>query len=284
MARPSEPPPPPPENLPRATPADTPGVIVLSPHADDAILSCGGAMIAEVASGRRVLLVTVFTADPTLPLSPTAAQIHREMVLDAASTEARRREDLCAADCIGVQLAHWDLPDAMYRRRPGDGEPIYPHRHDLFGPVRDGDTQTVADLTRRIAALPACRELWGPAGIGGHVDHRVVRQALEQSPRGPVLWYEDFPYAKKWRSRLRVLHPFRHRLARKVSLDPTILDAKCRAILAYASQMQPLFGGAAAMRAAVERNARRRGGERLWHNAKLTPQPVAGPDTTPRSG
>jgi LmbE family N-acetylglucosaminyl deacetylase len=266
-------------------PADAgpPDLIVLSPHPDDAILSCGGAMAAAAADGRRVMLITVFTADPVLPLSPTAAAIHREMGLETASTETRRREDQCAAEIIGAPLVHWNLPDAMYRRNPDTGDPVYPNRRDLYGPIRDADRHTEDTLVARIAALPPCRELWGPAGIGGHVDHRLVRRALERSLRGSILWYEDFPYAKKWRARVRVLHPFRYRLARRVPLDASLLDRKCRAIQAYASQVQPLFGGPARMRAAVEHDARRRGGESLWRRTRLNP-PAPGPDTTPPSG
>jgi LmbE family N-acetylglucosaminyl deacetylase len=227
--------------------------------------------------------VTVFTADPVPPLSATAAAIHRDMELDESSAEARRREDRQAVACIGAELIQWDLPDAMYRRRPGAGDALYERIRDLFGPVRDEDAGTRDALAKRIAALPAdCREFWGPAGIGGHVDHRLVRQALERSGRGPLLWYEDFPYAKKWRARVRVLHPWSHRLARTVPLDAAVLDQKCNAILAYASQVGPLFGGAALMRTAVECGARRRGGERLWRSARLS-LPAGDRGTTPPS-
>ncbi|KAB2956573.1 MAG: PIG-L family deacetylase, partial [Thermoanaerobaculia bacterium] len=53
-------------------------LLVLSPHLDDAVLSCGGRIADEVARGRDVLVVTVFTADePAEPPSRLAADLRR---------------------------------------------------------------------------------------------------------------------------------------------------------------------------------------------------------------
>lgn len=260
-------------------PGGTPDVVVLSPHPDDAVLSCGGAIAERVAQGGRVLVVTVFTADPVPPLSELAVSIHRDMGLDSVSNEARREEDRRAVARLGAELVQWDLPDALYRRAAAGGDAHYPSLRELFGPVYPPDWDTTNAVLERIRALPPHAEVWGPASIGGHVDHRLVRQALDVSGREVVSWYEDFPYARKWGARLKVL-PWWRRRSRIVPLSAASFEAKCEAILAYASQVGPLFGDASGMRSRVRASARRCGGERQW--SRLPPLREAGART--RSG
>lgn len=56
--------------------------------------------------------------------------------------------------------------------------------------------EEVAALRERIAKLPADAVVLAPAAVGGHIDHRLVREAalLSIAPERLVL-YEDLPYA-----------------------------------------------------------------------------------------
>ncbi|MFH0954052.1 MAG: hypothetical protein V1873_06960, partial [Verrucomicrobiota bacterium] len=77
--------------------------------------------------------------------------------------------------------------------------------------------------------------------------------------------YEDFPYAQKWNALLRPLVFERRRWEpRVVALDDGAFQAKCDAILAYATQVRAIFSGGGDMEFKVRRYARRVGGERLW--------------------
>ena len=67
--------------------------IYLSPHFDDAVLSCGGLIWEQVRRGERVEIWTVCAgAIPPGPLSPFAAELHARWGTGMASVEARRAE------------------------------------------------------------------------------------------------------------------------------------------------------------------------------------------------
>ncbi|HPJ57664.1 MAG TPA: PIG-L family deacetylase, partial [Kiritimatiellia bacterium] len=111
--------------------------IYLSPHLDDAVLSCGGQLAARVRRGERVLVATLAAGDPVRPLPPLARALHAEWKLDD-SCEARREEDRRACGRLGAEVFHVVLPDAMYRRHPATGEPLYPDLGAVFGrPARN---------------------------------------------------------------------------------------------------------------------------------------------------
>jgi hypothetical protein len=52
-----------------------------------------------------------------------------------------------------------------------------------------------------------------------------------------------------------------------VELDPADVEARCTAILAYASQLGTAFEGERDLRRQVRREVSRRGGERLWRKS-----------------
>jgi LmbE family N-acetylglucosaminyl deacetylase len=80
-----------------------------------------------------------------------------------------------------------------------------------------------------------------PLGVGGHVDHLIVRQAaLRAFPDRVVRSYAEFPYARnpmKWtRKQMRGL------LSTRVSVK--WISRQKRAVLeCYRSQMRDLFSG-----------------------------------------
>lgn len=169
--------------------------LVLSPHLDDAILSCAGRIRRHVAQGDRVELLTAFShADPH----------------DAADWAARRREDEAAAARLGA-LPRWlGLPDAPFR------DPSYVDLDALTGPHAPADAAWRRRLEQRLReALEAepPRSLYVPLGVGDHVDHRLVHEAVaailpDLTPvvRGAVRWYEDQPYALVLHAIARRLH------------------------------------------------------------------------------
>lgn len=115
----------------------------------------------------------------------------------------RRREDEVALRLLGASGTFLDYPVASYRVLP-DGRA--PDSRALWRDLNPDDERLVwailADVAPRIAAEAT---IHAPIGLGGHVDHRIVRrvgQALADQGRR-VVWYEDLPYAA--RSSRRVL-------------------------------------------------------------------------------
>lgn len=241
--------------------------VVLSPHLDDAVLSCGGLLHARAGRGERVLVVTLFAgeAPDSAPLSPLAQELHGVWNLEEDVLRIRRGEDRRASLLLGVVALHWDFPEALYRVGGKATLPLYPTLHHLRGELRHEDEPLARELADSLAALPESPVVLAPLGVGGHVDHRLARQvALEVMAPGRLWLYEDFPEARSRRGLSRALVRRRRWEHRVEALAEQDLQAKCRAIACYESQLVAAFRDAADMERKVRRFARRQGGERLW--------------------
>lgn len=244
--------------------------VFLSPHLDDVVLSCGGQIHDLQAAGKSVLVVTVGAGDePEGELSPLAAKLHRAWGLErpgpgGEGVVARRRaEDLAACEILGADALHWDLSEAIYRRDPRTGEPLYRELSDLFRPLPPADRPQILRVAERLADLPEHRELYAPLAVGGHVDHHVARRAAEQRFGSNLIYYEEYPYARRRRDVRRLTRTVGWK-SEVVPVSPEGLDAKVRAVAAYRSQVRPLFGGRLRLRWTIRRSARSAGGERVW--------------------
>lgn len=245
-------------------------LLVLSPHLDDGVLSVGGLMHRARARGERVLVATVFTADePAEPPSQLARELHSRFGLERDVQVERRREDLAACAALGVEALHLAQVDALYRTDDTSGRAFYRDLGALFAPPRAADARhLVPRLESLFAELPAARQVLAPLGIGGHVDHRLVRKAADRVFGGDteteLLHFEDYPYVQKMGALRLVLKPRRAWERVTVPLEEADLEARIEAVTAYTSQVEPLFGDPGRMARRVRRYARRAGGERLW--------------------
>jgi LmbE family N-acetylglucosaminyl deacetylase len=247
--------------------------VYLSPHMDDAALSCGGAIARFTAAGQRVLVVNVCSGSPPPggPLSPFAALQHERWGLPPDQAVARRlAEDAEALAILGADGLELGLLDAIYRL-PG----AYVDDATLFGPVARGDT-LAADagpaLETLAARLPGA-VFYAPLGVGNHVDHVAVHAVAGRlaASGATVAYYEDFPYAARAEgaveARLDKLGGA-DRFGPAVAPIDAVIERKLAAVAAYASQLATLFGGREQMERAVADYALRVGGgslaERVW--------------------
>lgn len=242
-------------------------LLVLSPHLDDAALSCGGLIAQRTRLGQRVRVLTIFAGDePAEPPSPLAANLARWWGLAPGSVmRARRAEDRAAGEVLGADVEQWNELEAPYRRDPRDGRLLYTTLGALFRRVDPAEEAFVATLGERFASLPEPLEVLAPLGVGGHVDHQLVRQAATSRWGSALRHYEEFPYAAWKRLAVwRVTRPRRRWRTETAPLAEEDLTMRCRAIARYRSQLEPMFGGEAPMERRVRRYARRVGGERFW--------------------
>lgn len=243
-----------------------PDWIYLSPHLDDAVFSCGGRIALQVRKGLSVWVVTVFTGSPRTSLSDYAQLLHRYWGLGEMDAPARRREeDREALGLLGAKVIHWEFLDCIYRQAP-DGRFLYPNHNALRGPLDEEDRSLMERLSGRIAALPVLATLCVPLAAGGHVDHRLVRQAAEATGR-PLLYYEDYPYADEEEAIAAALREGKWE-SETVLLDEAFLEAKIAAALCYRSQITSFWKDEADLAAHFRAYARRVGGdhpaERYW--------------------
>jgi len=250
---------------PHPTPSpDDADVVYLSPHLDDAVLSCGGRIAHERANGARVAIWTLFTADePVVAPSPFAETLRRWWSLPAGEVmAARRREDRDACARLDVLALHGGWPEAPYRLDRA-GRPLYSSLERLFGEVGADDASLEAELAEHLATL-AGRRVVVPLGVGGHVDHRLVRRAATRAGVAER-FYEEFPYVEwKWGALRRALGRKADWQAEVLPLGEREVAARIAAIALYRSQVPALFRGEARLGKQVRRAVRRAGGERLW--------------------
>lgn len=183
-------------------------VLVLSPHLDDAALSVGGYLHRLTQTeGKRVLVVNVFTAEAPddATLSRSVKKLHnrwrRNGKFKGSIMAHRRREEDAACNILGVDVLYLDFLDALYRQ-DAKGRPLYDPVSHVLGWRHSEDTELLHRLVHACRSLPQADLRIVPLGVGHHVDHLLVRQAAEVT-WGDVVYYEDFPYAREGRQRLK---------------------------------------------------------------------------------
>jgi len=211
---------------------------------------------SQLQSGKRVLVITVFTAGPDSNSTLKAS------LRSFLNVEARREEDCSAMRELGVDYHHLGLQEALIRHGGG--------RSWLWGPLevawiwvvgclrpdRQLQQQLVGEL-ERVVARTQCPWLIGPAAIGFHPDHLLVHRAcVEVGRQVPMLWhYYDFPYstysalawARRWA--LDVQWPLQEVEA---ELSPEQVAARKRLIGTYESQVEVVFGSREKLEATLD--------------------------------
>mgnify|MGYP001446109947 CR=1 FL=1 len=224
-------------------------VLAVSPHLDDAALSAG-AVLARLSAERPVTVLTVFAGDPGPELSAVARRHHERCHLGGDAVALRRIEDGQAMAQLGAAAVHGDVPDAVYRSRPGGGW-VCKEDSDMFAPPPsdpDLDRQ-VEKLVLGMIDATAARLVLGPLGTGAHVDHVLTRRAVLRAAaaRGvPALCWQDEPYAS-WSP------PPLDQTAVRVAYTTRSLAAKLAAVACYRSQLGMLWPDGQDWRAAVAR-------------------------------
>ncbi|MBN2388732.1 MAG: PIG-L family deacetylase [Anaerolineales bacterium] len=214
--------------------------IYISPHFDDAVLSCGGLISAQARQGSPVEIWTVFAGNPPPgPLSAFALEIHALWGTgNGEETIALRKdEDRLAAARVGAKVVHFEFQDCIYRRGP-DGEPLYPE--SVFVAPHPIDTGLPVRIAAALASelLPGDM-LVGPLALGAHVDHLLARQALESLGRPLLQYYADFPYLVNYPEALSLTVG---ELSEEFfAIGEESLEAWLEGVAAYASQLSSLL-------------------------------------------
>ncbi|QID18728.1 hypothetical protein G3580_14505 [Nitrogeniibacter mangrovi] len=155
--------------------------VILSPHLDDAVFSCGGRIASLVTEG-PVLVLNLFTEFPEQIKS-------RAVVLGPERYEEESR----AARLLGFESENLHKVDASCRRE------AYRAISNVFRPPVGEDTGAFLEALRRkvLTRLEGVDfdEIYVPLAIGWHVDHLLtffLGEAWWGDPR--LRLYEDAPY------------------------------------------------------------------------------------------
>lgn len=157
-------------------------LLVISPHLDDAILSCG----KFIASYPGVWVATPFAGSPDVDVT-TSFDRNCGFAGSGHAMHARREEDRRACQRLGAVPIHGPLLDGQYLPEGGD----HPGRHE-----------SVVEYLRQIisrAVMDGARTILAPADAA-HEDHNEVMHAMWRiqeegsiPPGREVIWYECLP-------------------------------------------------------------------------------------------
>ena len=223
--------------------------IYLSPHLDDAALSCGGWIWEQAQSAQAPLIWTICSADPPeAPLSDFAEALHRRWQSGRQATALRRAEDIHSCQIMGAGWRHFSLPDCIYRQGQTPGEYLYDSEAAIFGDLHPEEAELVERLGQDLRQAIREAELSSPGepvrvvvplSLGGHVDHRLTRVAAEQT--GDALWYyADYPYILSQREHLADLLPAGWQPV-QCAVSAAGLAAWQQAVAAHASQISTFW-------------------------------------------
>ena len=235
--------------------------IYISPHLDDAIFSAGGLIYEQTRAGMQVEIWTFMCGfPPSDELSPFAQMLHQQWGIAAAAqvVTARRAEDVNAASKVGAETVHFDYLDCIYRRGK-NGEWLY---SDIFSPPHEDDVDLPARIAKSISSrLKPDDKLVGQLALGSHLDHVLVRRAVELLQR-PIFYDVDIPYLFNFPAE------FALKTARMKETVHSVSEAGLAswqdAISAYTSQMGMLFESPEAMCARIRQYWAENNGIRLW--------------------
>lgn len=203
-------------------------LVVVSPHLDDAVLSCTGLLAAH--PGARV--VTAYTGGPARWTGLTRWDDACGFEAGDDVMAARKLEDRAALELLGAQPVWLDLVEGQYEPRPGPAEVLDRLRRALEG------------------LSPAPLLLAIPLGVS-HPDHVTVSDAMLELraagllPDARWLVYGDLPYLERTprggRQRTATLHERGVVLEPVGGSQPADRELKRAAIHRYRSQVRPLW-------------------------------------------
>lgn len=158
-------------------------ILIISPHLDDAVLSCGATIAALAAQGCHIVTATVFTQ----PGSNTP-MINQYII--------RQEQDEQALHLLGATCIHLGYTDAPFRNSQWNSfSTLLFHHHTPPGQLQL--VQQIAAAIQELIQSLQPEEVWFPLGTGGHIDHQLVWHSshLLSHFTQQKVYYEECPYA-----------------------------------------------------------------------------------------
>jgi LmbE family N-acetylglucosaminyl deacetylase len=210
-------------------PGDLDRLLVISPHLDDVVLSCGALLLAHPGA----VVATLFAASPRSYTDPLNEHDTACGFRPGDDTMAvRRAEDELALRAVGA-TPRW-LP-LWQNSHVGRVDPLA---------VPAGAVEAIVAAIG--AVQPSC--VVAPLGLS-HVDHQACHAsalaAREVAGSVPWLWYSDLPYVfipRVLAARFRALHKAGYVASPACPTTSHDLDAKWRAFEQYSTQVAVLDG------------------------------------------
>lgn len=188
----------------------------ISPHLDDAMLSCGD-LLSRLSGLVDITVVNVFTEAAFPPYTLSTKNFLKQCNSKDAFElfKKRREEDKKIWNEMGIKVINLGFIDAQWRKKDKlnflqsaltkfipEFSHIYPtyRWHIIKGEISKSDNFLMDNIKKEILGIVNTKEkylIFCPMAVGNHVDHVVVRNCcLEVFGKNLILW-SDFPYNDK---------------------------------------------------------------------------------------
>ena len=222
----------------------------MSPHLDDAVLSCSG-LLTVLSKKTEVTVITLFT-HVSYPNTFSAKRfLQKCQTTDLQQLfKDRRYEDVVTVTSLGVKAHHLGYEDgtwrklnkvSIFREKVGLFIPEVLHRYPTFLRIKRGkmhreDQELILEIRDKLKSIVGNNVVFfAPLAIGGHIDHIITREVASLFPN--TIFWSDFPYnltAKPDDSFLK-------QKGLKRFIFKTQQSVRERAIKGYLSQLSLLF-------------------------------------------
>jgi len=223
--------------------------LIVSPHLDDAILSCGGLIHKLCEALSTAYVVSIFTGLPDpKSLSEAAKEFHRSIQLGDNAIEVRCNEDLNASKFLKYHPIHLGLFESQYRQNE-QGDHTYKSLDDIFKGQLEDEKRCILQLTpiiKDLLCFHSFENIYVPMGVGNHIDHLIARHVFEEVAKEEslcdyLIYYEDMPYTC-YEGHVVTERHFKKKM--KAYLEPlskTNFNAKIKGVSLYESQVNMLW-------------------------------------------
>lgn len=201
--------------------------IFLSPHFDDAVLSCG-LLLDELQKNKKDILVIAFftKASKNSYLEDARVFVHKSGYQDAEKLFGDREvEDKNALRLFGAKHLYLDFTDTVFRKNN------FWEKQKL--------KKSLKKAISYIKILPKTLIL-APLGVGKHPDHLLINSLVKRM-KSPTIFWEDFPYNTNPYF-LKRFFRWNYKYKKAFTLRGSKNINKIKAIKMYKSQMNMLFG------------------------------------------
>ncbi len=245
-------------------------ILILSPHLDDAVLSCGDLIYKYVKMGYIVDVLTIFSGSVNKKyLSDAAKQFHSNCFLDHNAMHYRKIEDKKAHDFLGCNSLYLDEPECLYR---GDKDGyIYPDLNNIYHLEYTREKESIKRLSDKLSDIVKKYDIvYAPMGLGEHADHLMTNESIKLvNEKFKLYFYEEVAY---------VCYYYRDNISsnwgkgmkyKLIEINEEEYNKKISAILLYRSQLRILWENRIQFESEMEKFSKKYGDKRymrVWYN------------------
>ena len=238
--------------------------IFISPHLDDISLSCGGIVHNLSKKQNDIQIWTIFAGDPPKGILPEfALSLHRRWNLTENIVQKRREEDINSCNILGAKAVHFSFPDCIYRDQK-NGKPLVQNEEDLYQDISKNQENIVEKIYEMLnSELDQTQILVAPLSIGNHIDHQIVRNAIDRLNFRNICFYADYPYNIKSSSEndIKILSKFKKI---NFNLDSDDINAWQKSVAAFKSQISTFWSSENHMINEIKKYALSGGDNNIW--------------------